>query len=135
MNKEKTAAARKSCRRFVNEKELPDREIKQEPKELPEPGIIPEGGCIPEEDGFYTYILRCADGTCYTGWTTNLIRRLAAHNQGTGSRYTRSRRPVELAWFETFSTKEEAMSREWHIKQLTRRQKIELIASAGRRSS
>ena len=75
----------------------------------------------------YTYILRCADGTLYTGWTNNLEKRLAAHNAGTAAKYTKSRRPVELTYFEEFETKEEAMSREWHIKKLTRAEKLELI--------
>lgn len=75
----------------------------------------------------YTYILRCADGTLYTGWTNNLEKRLAAHNAGIAAKYTKSRRPVELTYFEEFETKEEAMSREWHIKKLTRAEKLELI--------
>ena len=75
----------------------------------------------------YTYILNCADGTFYTGWTNDLDRRLAAHNAGKGGKYTRSHRPVSLAYFETFETREEAMRREVQIKQLTRAQKLELI--------
>lgn len=75
----------------------------------------------------YCYILRCADGTLYTGWTNDLERRLRAHNAGRGGKYTRVRRPVELAYYEKFSSKEEAMSREWHIKRLTREQKQKLI--------
>ena len=75
----------------------------------------------------YTYILRCADGTYYTGWTNDLDKRLAAHNAGTASKYTRPRRPVSLAYRETFDTKEEAMRREWEIKQLTRKQKEALM--------
>lgn len=75
----------------------------------------------------YTYILRCADGTLYTGWTNNLEKRLAAHNAGIAAKYTKTRRPVELVYFEEFETKEEAMSREWHIKKLTRAEKLELI--------
>lgn len=75
----------------------------------------------------FTYILRCADGTYYTGWTNNLEKRLAAHNAGVASKYTRSRRPVELVYHECFETKEEAMGREWRIKQLTRAQKEALI--------
>jgi len=75
----------------------------------------------------FTYILRCADGTYYTGWTNDLDKRLAAHNAGTASKYTRPRRPVELAYYECFATKEEAMRREWHIKRLTRTQKEALI--------
>lgn len=78
----------------------------------------------------YTYIVRCSDGTYYTGWTNDLEKRLAAHNDGTGAKYIKPRRPVELVYHEVFETKEEAMSREWHIKQLTRREKEELIASA-----
>ena len=75
----------------------------------------------------YTYILRCADGTYYCGWTNNLDRRLKAHNEGTGAKYTRSRRPVALVYYEAFSTKEEAMRREYEIKQLPRKKKEELI--------
>ena len=75
----------------------------------------------------FTYILRCTDGTYYTGWTNNLEKRLAAHNAGVASKYTRSRRPVELVYHERFETKEEAMGREWRIKQLTRAQKEALI--------
>ena len=75
----------------------------------------------------YTYILQCADGTLYTGWTNNLEKRLAAHNAGIAAKYTKTRRPVELVYFEEFETKEEAMSREWHIKKLTRAEKLELI--------
>lgn len=75
----------------------------------------------------YTYILECADGTYYCGWTNDLEKRVKAHNEGTGSKYTRARLPVKLVYHEELDTKEEAMSREWHIKQLTRNQKKELI--------
>lgn len=77
----------------------------------------------------YTYILSCADGTLYTGWTNDLDRRLAAHNAGKGGKYTRARLPVTLVYHEEFDTKEEAMSREWAIKQMTRAQKVKLIES------
>ena len=75
-----------------------------------------------------TYILRCADGTLYPGWTNDLPRRLAAHAAGTGAKYTRGRRPVELVYYEVHGTKEAAMRREWAIKQLTRAEKLALIA-------
>jgi putative endonuclease len=75
----------------------------------------------------YTYILRCADDTLYTGWTNDLEKRIKAHNEGRGAKYTKSRRPVELVYYETFDTKEEAQSREWHIKQLTKKEKLKLI--------
>ena len=78
----------------------------------------------------YTYIVRCADGTLYTGWTDDIEKRLAAHNSGHGAKYTRSRRPVTLVHLETFDTKEAAMSREWHIKRLSRAQKLALVASS-----
>ncbi len=77
----------------------------------------------------YTYILKCADGTFYCGWTNNLEKRLAAHNAGTASKYTAPRRPVELIYTERFATKQEAMRREYRIKQLTRQQKIDLISN------
>lgn len=75
----------------------------------------------------YTYILKCTDGTLYTGWTNDLERRLAAHNAGKGGKYTRSHRPVELVYFEEYETKEEAMRREVLIKQLPRIKKLKLI--------
>lgn len=75
----------------------------------------------------YTYIVECKDGTLYTGWTTDLDRRIKAHNTGKGAKYTRSRFPVVLRYFESFQTKEEAMRREYEIKQLTRKEKQKLI--------
>ncbi len=75
----------------------------------------------------FTYILRCADGSLYTGWTNDLTKRVAAHNAGTGGKYTRSRRPVELVYYEVFPTKEEAMRREAAIKKLSRSEKEELL--------
>lgn len=77
----------------------------------------------------YVYILRCSDGTFYCGWTTDLKRRVAAHNNGTGAKYTRSRRPVELVYSETYDEKRDALSREWHIKRMTREEKLELMFS------
>ena len=77
----------------------------------------------------YTYILRCADGTLYCGWTNDPEKRLAAHNGGKASKYTRSRLPAELAYLEVYETKQEAMSREAQIKRLSRRQKLALISS------
>lgn len=73
------------------------------------------------------YMLRCADGSLYTGWTNDLEKRLAAHNAGHGAKYTRSRRPVTLVWYEDCGSQEAAMSREWHIKRLTRAQKLRLL--------
>ena len=86
-----------------------------------------------QEKKNYTYILRCADDTLYTGWTNDLDKRLAAHNKGEGAKYTKSRRPVELAYCEDFATKEEAMKREYAIKQLTRKEKQKLIDQGSRR--
>jgi len=86
------------------------------------------------EDMNYTYILKCSDETLYTGWTNDLEKRINAHNAGKGAKYTKNRRPVELAYYEEFATKEEAMSREYAIKQLTRRKKEELIKKGDRKS-
>lgn len=77
----------------------------------------------------YTYILQCADDSLYCGWTNELDKRLKAHNDGRGAKYTRGRRPVVLAYYETFETKEEAMRREAAIKRLSRKDKLELIAA------
>lgn len=78
----------------------------------------------------YTYILSCRDGSLYTGWTNNLEKRIRDHNDGKGAKYTKTRRPVELAYYEEFETKSDAMRREYEIKQLTRKQKIALIDEA-----
>lgn len=76
----------------------------------------------------YTYMVKCADGTLYTGWTTSVEKRLKAHNEGKpGAKYTRAKRPVELVYYEGYATKEEAMSREYAIKQLTRKEKLALM--------
>lgn len=76
---------------------------------------------------FYTYILRCRDGSLYTGYTNNLEKRLAAHNSGNGAKYTRNRRPVALVYYETYASKSAAMRREAMIKQLNKRQKERLV--------
>lgn len=75
----------------------------------------------------YTYILICKDGSLYTGWTNDLEKRVACHNAGKGAKYTKARIPVELAYYESFQSKEEAMRREWEIKRLTRKEKLALI--------
>lgn len=77
----------------------------------------------------YTYILRCADGTLYTGWTTNLERRLRAHQEGKGSRYTRTRLPVTLAYFRKHTTPQQARRHEATIRRLHRKEKLRLIGS------
>jgi putative endonuclease len=76
----------------------------------------------------FTYILECADGTFYTGWTANLEQRLQAHNAGRGGRYTRGRRPVRLAYSEEHSTRQEAQRREVVLRRLPRAMKLRLIA-------
>lgn len=75
----------------------------------------------------YVYILRCADGTLYTGSTTDLDRRLAVHNSGKGAKYTRSRRPVELIYHEELENWSAALRREAAIKKLTREEKLGLV--------
>lgn len=79
----------------------------------------------------YLYVLRCADGSYYTGYTTNVSARVAAHNAGRGAKCTRSRLPVELVASARFFTKERAMSAEYRFKQLSRQQKDALLAQAG----
>lgn len=82
----------------------------------------------------YVYIARCADGTLYTGWTTDLTKREKAHNAGKGAKYTKSRTPIKIVYSEVFDDKETAMSREWHIKRLTRAEKLKLIENANKDS-
>ena len=78
----------------------------------------------------YTYIVKCSDETFYTGWTNDLKKRIEMPNSGKGAKYTKARLPVELVYYEAFDTKEEAMSREWHIKRLSRSEKQKLIEAA-----
>ena len=75
----------------------------------------------------YVYIVQCRDGSLYTGWTTDVEKRVAAHNAGTGAKYTKARRPVTLVYFEALESKSEALKREAAIKKLSRSDKLELI--------
>ena len=79
---------------------------------------------------FYVYLLRCADGTLYTGYTDDPVRRTKVHNAGKGAKYTRARLPVELVYQEELTDKSAALKREAAIKRLTRAQKLALIADA-----
>lgn len=76
---------------------------------------------------YYTYIIECQDHTYYTGYTTHLDKRIQMHNSGKGAKYTRGRLPVKLVYSEEHENKTSALSREYKIKQMTRKQKIELI--------
>jgi len=80
-----------------------------------------------DQGDHYCYILQCADGTFYTGWTIDPERRLKQHNRGTGSRYTRSRRPVVMVYLELQPDRSTAMKRERAIKSLSRESKKKLI--------
>ena len=82
-------------------------------------------------EGNVVYILQCADGSLYTGWTNDLSRRLAAHQAGKGAKYTKGRLPVSLVYVEKHPSKEEAMGREYAIKRLSRREKLALIYEKG----
>ena len=77
---------------------------------------------------YYAYMVECADGTLYSGFTTNLEKRLAAHNSGKGAKYTRGRGPLTLVYTEELEDKEAAMKREYEIKQLARAEKLALCA-------
>ena len=82
-----------------------------------------------QKDKNYTYIVECSDGTLYTGWTNDIEKRLKAHNEGKGAKYTRCRKPVKPVYLEESDTKQQAMSREAKIKQLSRQEKEKLIDS------
>jgi putative endonuclease len=69
----------------------------------------------------YVYILRCNDGTLYTGWTNDLINRVNIHNKGKGAKYTRARLPVKLVYYETYNSKRDALKREYEIKQYSKK--------------
>lgn len=76
---------------------------------------------------YYIYMLRCKDGSIYTGYTDNIYKRIEKHRKGKGAKYTRGRGPFELVHYESFFTKEEAMQREAAIKKLTKEAKLKLI--------
>ncbi|MEW4353306.1 GIY-YIG nuclease family protein [Streptococcus pneumoniae] len=75
----------------------------------------------------YMYVLECADGSLYTGYTTDLDKRIKIHNSGKGAKYTRARLPVKLLYYEEFSNKPSAMSAESRFKRKKRQQKLEYI--------
>jgi putative endonuclease len=77
----------------------------------------------------FVYLLECSDGSLYCGWTTDLQQRIDCHNAGRGAAYTRARRPVRLRWSEEVPDRSAALRREWAIKQLDRREKIQLMTS------
>lgn len=79
------------------------------------------------ESSHYVYVIECSDGSLYTGYTTDLDRRVQEHNEGTGAKYTRGRTPVSVQYTESFESKSAAMSREYEIKQLSRSQKESLV--------
>ena len=79
-------------------------------------------------DKHYIYIVRCKDGSLYTGYAKDIEQRVAKHNSGQGAKYTKIRRPVELVYQEVFDTKSEAMKREYEIKTFTREKKLQLIS-------
>lgn len=77
----------------------------------------------------YTYMLKCADGSFYTGWTNQIKKRTQDHKAGRGAKYTKGRLPAELVYYEQFATKEEAMKREWEIKKLSHQKKLSMLKS------
>lgn len=76
---------------------------------------------------YYCYLVICNDGTLYCGYTNDLNKRIATHNKGKGAKYTKTRIPVTLGYSEEFDDKSAAMKREWQIKQLDRKEKLQLI--------
>lgn len=78
----------------------------------------------------YTYVLRCGDGSLYTGWTNDIRQRLESHRSGNGAKYTRGRGPLELAYLEVCETRSQAMQREAYIKKLSRTEKLDMLAKS-----
>ena len=77
----------------------------------------------------FVYILRCSDGTLYTGWTNDLKKRLEKHNNGLGAKYTRSRRPCKMVFFTQVSSKKRAMQIEYRIKKLKKKYKENIVSN------
>lgn len=84
----------------------------------------PSKKSVQEDEKWYIYIVRCSDDTLYTGITTNVERRIKQHNEGKGAKYTMGRGPVALVKFFTRNTKGEALKLEYHIKQLSKEEKL-----------
>jgi putative endonuclease len=82
---------------------------------------------VTDAEGHWVYVLRCADGTLYTGYTTDVERRVAEHDAGEGAKYTRGRHPVELVHVEGYASRSAAMAREHEIKALSRAEKLQLV--------
>ncbi|PSQ59301.1 MAG: endonuclease [Halobacteriales archaeon SW_9_67_25] len=96
---------------------------------MADPGYAVAAGVeVPERPGQYVYVLRCSDGTLYTGYTTDVRPRIAEHAAGEGAKYTRGRAPVELVHVESFDSRSDAMVREHEIKQLDRTEKVALVS-------
>lgn len=83
------------------------------------------------EMNHHFYVLKCRDGSLYAGYTNNLHKRVETHNSGKGAKYTKSRRPVELLYYESFPSKQEAMKQEYAFKQLSRLKKINYLSKGG----
>ena len=84
-----------------------------------------------DDKKYYIYVVKCKDGTLYTGYTNDVFRRLRVHNEGKGAKYTKARRPVELLYYESFATKSEAMKQEVAFKRKTRIEKLAYIEAHG----
>ncbi|NWK84910.1 GIY-YIG nuclease family protein [Staphylococcus sp. GSSP0090] len=78
-------------------------------------------------DKHFIYIVKCKDGSLYTGYAKDIEKRIAKHNNGQGAKYTKIRRPVQLVYQEMFDTKSEALKREYEIKTFSRQKKLKLI--------
>lgn len=83
---------------------------------------------IPETNGFYVYLIRCVDDSLYCGWTINLKKRYETHKKGKGAKYTKAHPPVELCYWEDLLDETSAKKREYEIKRLNRKQKLELLS-------
>lgn len=77
---------------------------------------------------YFTYMVLCSDNSLYTGFTNDLEKRIQTHNSGKGAKYTRTRLPVQLVYWESYATKQEALSREAHLKRWSRAQKLQLLS-------
>ena len=94
-------------------------------------GLVPGVGGVHSMSGHFLYVVECADGTLYTGYATDVARRVETHNAGKGAKYTRSRRPVLLVYSREFESKHDAMNAEYRFKRLSRAQKLAVIAGEG----
>ena len=117
--------------REAGESESDGSESGERESETAEREDVEQLAAVVDDGEHFVYVLRCADDSLYTGYTTDVERRVRQHDRGDGAKYTRGRTPVELVHVEAFDSQSAAMGREYAVKQLDRREKERLVDAGG----